>query len=196
MSLPALQASRSAHHLPTFLAAFPTPLGFLDTRHHTRQAQHRSHSLDTPPHNLTTLRANRRFTANNTPATTRALAQDDNSEPRRSLYQVLTAQRSPPTVLFDSASCFCVVFSTSCSSATMFFFPVITVSFCYAAILAIQATGHPWFPLDKSPDSAQFPAEYPKATFVLVFPWKLHAIFPDFSSFGLEGLVTLPMQCL
>jgi hypothetical protein len=77
----------------------------------------------------------------------------------------------------------------------MFSFSVI-ISFRYAAILAIQATGHPWIPLDKFPDVAQSSTELPKATFVLVFLWKLHAIFPDFSSFGLEGLVTLPMQCL
>jgi hypothetical protein len=67
--------------------------------------------------------------------------------------------------------------STSCSSAIMFSFSVI-VSFCYAAILATQATGHPWTPGHFSGYST-VPAEFPEATFVLVLPWKLHAIFPD-----------------
>jgi hypothetical protein len=61
----------------------------------------------------------------------------------------------------------------------MFSFAVI-ISYRYAATLALQATGQPWIPLDKFPDIVQPPTESPQATFVLVFPWKLYAIFPDF----------------
>jgi hypothetical protein len=93
--------------------------------------------FDSQAHKLTTSCAERRFTPITTSTTTRALAQDDNSEPRRSLYQVLTAQRSSPTVLFDFACVLLLFSSPSCSSATMFSFAVI-FSYRHAATLALR----------------------------------------------------------
>jgi hypothetical protein len=65
---------------------------------------------------------------------TRALAQDDNSEPRRSPIQVLTAQRFPP----NSCSALRVslrLTTTSCVARLMCFFPTVCF-FCSAAITA------------------------------------------------------------
>jgi hypothetical protein len=57
---------------------------------------------------------------------TRALAQDDNSEPRRSPIQVLTAQRfSPKSSCFDLRVSLHLTATTSCVARIMCFFPTV-----------------------------------------------------------------------
>ena len=113
-------------HILSSLAPFLPP--HLHT-FHTRRLQ--SHCQQAA---LATLLETFAYLSKSTPTkNTRALAQDDNSEPRRSPIQVLTAQRFPPP-----KNCFALTFhiqlttTTSCFATIMCFFPIVFVSFCSA----------------------------------------------------------------